>query len=85
MTIRQVRVGSLGPFLYDDAVYPHAISADGEIVDPGTVVERTWPVGAVYMTTTATNPSIELDYGTWSNLGSLTIGTTTVYAWKRTA
>ena len=37
------------------------------------------PIGYVVSNTTNTNPVTELGYGTWDNLGSLTVGSTTVY------
>ena len=44
-----------------------------------------FPVGSIYTTPGNTNPNSLIGIGTWSSLGSTTIGSTTVYFWKRTA
>lgn len=43
------------------------------------------PIGYVVMNTTNTDPATELGYGTWSALGSNTIGATTVYYFENIA
>lgn len=49
----------------------------------GTDYAQAHPVGAVI--TNSSNSASGYAVGTWSNIGSATIGTTTVYYWKRTA
>lgn len=44
-----------------------------------------FPVNSVALNTDNVNPATSLGYGTWSSLGSNTIGVTTVYYFKRTA
>lgn len=44
-----------------------------------------YPIGNVYTETQNVNPNSTLGMGTWNNIGSQTIGTTTVYYWERTA
>lgn len=43
------------------------------------------PIGYVVSNTTNTDPATELGYGTWDALGSLTVGTTTVYFFENIA
>ena len=42
------------------------------------------PVNSVYMTTASNNPADLVRYGTWTSLGNLTVGSTTIHVWKRT-
>ena len=46
-----------------------------------------YPVNSVYLSSASAKPAIlsASGAGTWNSIGSFTIGTTTVYAWKRTA
>ena len=44
-----------------------------------------FPVGSVYVSTVNTNPATLMGVGTWSQIGSSTISSTTIYYWKRTA
>jgi hypothetical protein len=47
--------------------------------------EGSWPVDSVFLAVVATNPLSLLGFGKWTLLGSATIGTTTIYYWKRVA
>jgi hypothetical protein len=42
-------------------------------------------VNGIYINSDNVNPATPLGYGTWSLLGTQTIGTTPVYYWQRTA
>lgn len=45
-----------------------------------------YPIGSVYMSVNSSISSYPVySIGTWSPLGSFSIGSNTVYAWKRTA
>lgn len=45
--------------------------------------DKVYPVGCVYFETTNTNPGTTLG-GTWTSVGTTTIGSTTIYVWTRT-
>lgn len=47
-------------------------------------IDKSHPVSSVYLSTTNTNPNTSLG-GTWTSIGSISIGTTTVYGWERTS
>jgi hypothetical protein len=47
------------------------------------VSQGSWPVGSVMPTAVNTNPNTLVGFGTWTSLGTQTIGSTTVYYWKR--
>ena len=51
--------------------------------DKDSLVTDVFAVGSVVMTTTATAPYS--NKGTWTQIGTQTIGSTTVYYWQRTA
>jgi hypothetical protein len=46
-----------------------------------------YPINSVYLSSTSSKPAIlsTSGAGSWTSVGSFTIGSTTVYAWKRTA
>jgi len=81
-------IGNTGPFFYDTAVTPHAFTTDGSIAaDEGvvTLVGFDYPLNHVLMNTDNIDPSTIGILGTWTSLGTLVIGTTTIYFWQRTA
>lgn len=81
MAEQQVWLGSVGPFLYDDAAF-FAVRTSGQLrVDTaptlGTHVLRrddlatsAWPVGSVFIAVVSTNPGTLLGFGTWVAFGT---------------
>lgn len=57
---------------------------DSDTISPSRV-SGSLPVNNVIMNTDNVNPALNLGYGTWTSLGSATVGVTTVYYFKRTA
>jgi hypothetical protein len=57
------------------------VNDDGSTSD---VVAGLMPLNYVVMNTDNTNPATYLGYGTWTSLGSATVGVTTIYYYKRT-
>jgi hypothetical protein len=53
----------------------------GDTISP-EVVQGVVPANYVVMNTTNTDPATDLGWGTWSYLGSQTIGVTTVYYYE---
>jgi hypothetical protein len=97
MAMKQFYIGSLGPFLHDDSTHPVAFNSEAPItIGPGIdsdhaarigdISDHTllWPVNSIYTNMSNVDPGTELGFGTWVSLGTLTIGTTVTYHWKRT-
>ena len=85
MALRQIRIGSLPGFQYDDADYSDAIETSepikaGPPVDPSHVVRLSdiaasilgviYPIGGLYISTLSTNPNTLLGFGTWVAFGA---------------
>lgn len=51
--------------------------------DVQTTLGQLYPVGTVYTNATNTSPSTSLGVGSWNQIGTATIGSTTVYYWQR--
>lgn len=47
-------------------------------------IDKAYPINSVYLSITNANPDLTLG-GTWTYIDSTTIGTTTIYAFKRTS
>ena len=54
-----------------------------QVSNGGYLLSTIYPIGSVYFTNNI-NPNTAFG-GTWSNIGSITVGTTTVQSWLRTA
>ncbi len=80
MALRQIRIGSLPGFQYDDGDYSEAVETDqpikaGAPVDSTdvlrladlstTILSTAFPIGCVYITVISTNPGTLLGMGTW--------------------
>lgn len=57
--------------------------ASTDTIAPSRIVSA-YPVNSVVMNTDNVNPGLQLG-GTWSALGTATVGVTTIYYFKRTA
>lgn len=85
MTTIQFYVGSVGPLEYDDTSGVPGGASQVALVSDLSPTSDSWPVGCVYLETANVNPNTTFGFGTWGSLGTLTVGTTTVYVWNRTA
>jgi len=78
MALQTVRIGSaVDIFQYDDAAFSTGIDCSGPIsagapIAAGDVlrlgdisITEAWPVGSVFISVVATNPSVLLGFGTW--------------------
>ena len=50
----------------------------------GVAINKDYAVGCIIQTDNNTNPGTSMG-GTWSSLGTVTVGSSTIYYWKRTA
>ena len=97
MAEQEFYIGTVGPLTYDDAT-DDAFKTTGQIEVQGSPtsanhvlrksdISKTdaWPINSVLGIVGAGLPATLLGFGTWTNLGALTIGTTIVNFWQRTA
>ena len=54
------------------------------VVKVEDILDVIYPVNSVYLATDNDSPAQKFDMGTWNSIGSFTVSSTTVYAWKRT-
>lgn len=92
-------IGSVGPLIHDDVDFPEAFNSEAPIThgaptdpshsallsDVSTSIDASFPVGIVITLDSNTDPATILGFGTWSYLGTQTIGTTSIYYFSRTA
>ena len=50
----------------------------------GVAINKDFAIGSIMMTDNNTNPGTTMG-GTWSSVGTITVGSSTIYYWKRTA
>lgn len=81
MAEQQVWLGSVGPFLYDDASFfairttgqqrvDTAPTADTHVLRRMDLASMAWPIGSVFIAVVSTNPGTLLGFGTWSAFGT---------------
>lgn len=89
--VLEIRGGAAGKYIQFYAVYPSGTLGVKGVTDPTdpqdaatkNYVDSIYPVGAVFTSTSATAPTIA--GGTWAEIGTQTVGSSTVHYYERTA